>query len=133
MCKTTEEIEEAARKSVKAGKFEMLNYENNGNFEFPEIMLYLAFVHLYGACLEGSIPRGDAARIKGKLLREYRMLRGDYEKSRKLHGHMVRMWRNVSEAACLYGREPTIEHADRFFEAVYGAKRKIVKDRCLEA
>lgn len=41
----------------------------------------------------------------------------------KAEKHLADFWYKIHAAATVYMKDPTIEHADKFVEAVYGASR----------
>lgn len=46
----------------------------------------------------------------------------------RMEKHVADLWKGIEEAGHAYMKEPTIEHADKFVEAVYGAGR-LKRDR----
>lgn len=47
----------------------------------------------------------------------------------KASSNLARFWVKISDAARTYCKDPTIDHADKFVEAVYGASRLKPEDR----
>lgn len=84
----------------------------------PEQRLFLALRSLYHQKRTGIIDRETAVLEKKKLLKTFEL-----DKFRdKCGAHTVSLWKNIEEAGSLYGRDRTLEHADRFYRTVYGLK-----------
>ena len=82
---------------------------------------------LYALYRRGGISREDAAREKEKILEAYRQEGADWARSREITQAHARLWQNIEAAANRYGRERTLDHADAFVRAVYGAGVKAGK------
>lgn len=88
----------------------------------PEQRLFLSLRMLYHQRRAGIIDRDTAVREKKKLVRAF-----DYEKFQDKCGkHSVALWKAAEGGANAYGRDRTLENADRVMEAIYGVKRKEV-------
>lgn len=92
--------------------------EMPGGLTSAEQRLFLSLRMLYHQKRTGIISRETAVLEKKKLLKTFEL-----DKFRdKCGAHTVSLWKNIEEAGSLYGRERTLEHADRFYRTVYGLK-----------
>lgn len=80
---------------------------------------FIALRSLYAQLRKGEITRSQAEQDKGKLCyvldKEKRVAAAD----RQLAEQSTKMYRNIEGAANAYGRERTVENADRLYEAIY--------------
>ena len=83
----------------------------------PEQMLFQAFRWLYAYAKLVKMPPDRGRREKQALLREFDKRQCQTEHLEKTWA----MWKQIEAAANRYGRERTLEHADAFVRAVYGA------------
>lgn len=83
---------------------------------------FLALRAIYAQLRKGEITRSQAEQDKGRLCyvldKEKRAAASD----RRLTEQSVKMFRDIEGAANAYGRERSLEHADRLYEAVYRLK-----------
>lgn len=71
----------------------------------------------------GKTSKDSAAETKKSILdaRQKEIARNtEHFKAEK---HLADFWYKIHAAATVYMKDPTIEHADKFVEAVYGASR----------
>jgi len=87
---------------------------------------YQAMRYLYASYSARRIPKERAASEKRKILRQLTRALEQEELQRRAYEHTAAMWKAIEAAANRYGTERTLENADAFYEAVYGAglKRK---------
>lgn len=90
----------------------------------PERCLFYELRDIYKQHRDGTITLKEGENRKQKALRRFE--RDSYEFTQgkdilRLHGEM---WRKIEATANAYRKDPTIEHADAFLEAVYGCGRK---------
>jgi len=71
----------------------------------------------------GRISKEQGEDRKRSIFRYRQQQVDDYQARLRLSKHFADFWRKIEEAATLYNKDPTIEHADKFVEAVYGAGR----------
>ena len=80
---------------------------------------FISLRSIYAQLRKGEITRSQAERDKGKLCyvldREKRGAASD----RRLVEQSARMFKDIEGAANAYGRERTVENADRLYEAIY--------------
>ena len=80
---------------------------------------FISLRSIYAQLRKGEITRSQAEQDKGRLCyvldREKRGAASD----RRLAEQSVKMFKNIEGAANAYGRERTLEHADRLYEAIY--------------
>lgn len=85
-----------------------------------QIWLYERFRALYHQLHIGAITREVATADKRRLIGEYNKLSSENDFREKQLAHTANLWRNIEGAANEYAKDRTIEHADRFYHAVYG-------------
>lgn len=88
--------------------------------DLAEQMLFQALRRLYQYAKLVEMPKERGKQEKLAILREY-------EKRAAQVRHMEKtaaMWKEIEAAANRYGTQRTLENADAFVEAVYGAKLK---------
>lgn len=90
----------------------------------PERCLFYELRDIYKLHREGQIARTDAEKRKQKALRRFEQERNEFTKGKEILRLHAEMWRKIEATANAYRKEPTIEHADAFLEAVYGCGRK---------
>lgn len=88
-----------------------------------EQLLFLKFRYLYASAALGVIDAEQGRREKFYIL-------GAYEKDMaalRQWLHTAQLWKRIEDAGTRYAKERTTEHADAFFEAVYGMRPKGAK------
>lgn len=111
---TTEEISKFARTG---------SLPRESQLTCPERCLYFTLVNLYAEYKERKITAEQGEKEKKAAIMQYQRDTADYLRHRNLIQHYSRLWRNIELAASAYSKEPSIEHADAFLEAVYGVER----------
>ena len=79
---------------------------------------------LYAVYRAGRLSKDAAAREKAALLRELTRAREREELRDRIERKTAAMWKAIEAAGNRYGIERTLENADAFVEAVYGARLK---------
>lgn len=82
---------------------------------------------LYAKHKENRITRAMGEQEKEKLLKVFKKDSEELEFSKKFLRYQADFWKRIEEAGEKYGTEPTIENADAFMKAVYGAERKTLE------
>lgn len=85
-----------------------------------QINLFQAFRNLYDFAARVQMPRSQGTREKAEIIKTYKI----GELNEKLLESTNKMWKAIEIAAAAYCANPCVETADKFYEAVYGAKRK---------
>lgn len=85
---------------------------------------YQAMRYLYALYCRGGIPREDAAAEKGRIRGEYEIRKKQFQAVREGQTERAQFWKAIEAAANRFGRERTLENAEAFLEAVYGAGLK---------
>lgn len=83
-------------------------------------MLFQSFRRLYQYARLVHMPPEQGRMEKLALLRTYDAAAAQVRRMEKTSA----MWKDIEAAANRYGTERTLENADAFVEAVYGAKLK---------
>ena len=86
--------------------------------------LYYALRDLYAKHRENQITKEDGEKLKRKALNEYQKDCEELNYSGNFLMREAEMWKRIEFAAIKYRKEPSIENADLFLEAVYGCGRK---------
>lgn len=89
-----------------------------------EQAVYQGMRYLYAVYRAGRLSKDAAAREKAALLRELTRAREREELRDRIERKTAAMWKAIEAAANRYGTERTLENADAFVEAVYGARLK---------
>lgn len=85
-----------------------------------DILAYLSFRNLYDFAARVGMAREQGAREKAQIVDAYRINKALEE----LQDRTNRMWKRVEIAAAEYCKNPCVETADKFYTAIYGARRK---------
>lgn len=85
-----------------------------------EQLLFLQFRYLYRYARLVEMPREQGQREKAMLLKEFQKRSAHVKHMEKTDA----MWKAIEAAGNRYGIERTLENADAFVEAVYGARLK---------
>lgn len=89
-----------------------------------EQYVYLSLRHLYQQYRAGAIDRDTAKAEKQKIEAAARRAKEETEFSEKMTASTIDLWRTIEAAGCEYAKNPTIEHADALYRAVYRVGRK---------
>ncbi len=92
----------------------------------PERCLFYGLRDVYQMHKENRITRAQGEQEKEKLIKRYRKELGEFNFSKMYLLHQGKFWKAIEEAGIKYRKQPSIENADVFIEAVYGVGR--VKD-----
>ena len=90
----------------------------------PEKCLFYELRDLYAMHKENRLTKADGERMKNESLKEFKKNVEELNCSKALLRHEANMWQKIEMTAMAYRKEPTIEHADAFIEAVYGVGRR---------
>lgn len=90
----------------------------------PERCYFYAMRDIYRQFHDGSITRQDGEKSKQKALRQLQEDEAVFYQGKEIQRLHGEMWGKIEASGSLYRKEPTIEHADAFLEAVYGCGRK---------
>lgn len=85
-----------------------------------QCVLFQAFRNLYSYAKRVNMSPAQGRREKSEILKAYeinRFLEDMQEKD-------IQRWKRMELAAAEYAKNPCVETADKFYEAVYRAKRK---------
>lgn len=94
----------------------------------PERCLFYAMTDLYRKYADGKISKAAGEKLKNKLLQQFRRDKDKEAWNAKLIRHQAELWKAIELTGSAYAKEPTIEHADAFYQAVYNVPRKPKKD-----
>ena len=85
-----------------------------------QCMLFQAFRNLYDYAKRVQMPPEQGRREKHEILQAYKINRflEDVEES------TVQMWKRIEIAAANYSKFPSVENADKLYEAIYRVSRK---------
>ena len=89
----------------------------------PERCLFYAMRDLYRQNKCGEISIEDGKNLKQKALNQFRRDCAQFNYAKTIFAFHASMWKEIELAGSRYMKEPTIEHADEFVRAVYGAGR----------
>lgn len=90
----------------------------------PERCLFYTLKDLYALHRENRLTKAEGEKRKQEALTQYRKDCDDYAEIKKILRYHSALWKGIELAATKYSKEPSIENADAFMEAVYGVKRK---------
>ena len=113
---TTEEISKLAQTG---------SLPQESQLNCPERCLYFTLRNLYAEYKARKITAEQGEKGKKAALLQYQRDSADYTRYRNLILHHARLWQHIELAASAYTKDPSIEHADAFLEAVYEVKRTI--------
>lgn len=85
-----------------------------------DILAYLSFRSLYDFAARAGMAPEQGTREKAQIVDAHRINKALEE----LQDSTNRMWKRVEIAAAEYCKKPCVETADRFYAAIYGARRK---------
>lgn len=121
---TVDEIERAAMQAART---------NNPDppTDMLDAHLYLALYSLYATHYAGQLTREQAGPMKRKLVSQYNKQKSSYDFDMQMARSTAKLWREIEAAGSTYAKEPNLENADAFFQAVYHVKRKTGVDKIL--
>lgn len=90
----------------------------------PERCLFYVLKELYRDFKDGKITKYEGEQRKADAVRQFEKDCEYYEKISDVSKRFAEFWKEIEETGSEYGKNPTIENADNFFKAVYGAGRK---------
>ena len=111
---TTEEISKLA----KTGSL-----PQESQLTCPERCLYSTLRNLYAEYKDKKITAEQGEQEKKAALLQYQRDAAEYMRYREQIQHHSRLWQHIELAASAYTKDPSLEHADAFLEAVYEVKR----------
>lgn len=83
---------------------------------------FISLRFIYAQLRKGEITRSQAEQDKGRLCYVLDKEKRAADSDRRLVEQLVKMFKDIEGAANAYGRERSLEHADRLYEAVYRLK-----------
>lgn len=89
-----------------------------------EQQTYQAIRYLYAVYRAKRITQEQAAKEKATILRKLRIAQEKEALMDKAHQRAIKMWKDLETATNRYGKERTLENADKLIEAIYGVKLK---------
>lgn len=95
----------------------------------PQWLLWYRLRDVYMDYKRGSKDAQGAEAEKKRILRQYDQDCKDWMNAKDVWNHMSQFWKYVEPSAQAYAKNPTVENADRFFEAVYKVPRKTQADQ----
>jgi hypothetical protein len=112
---------------------EISKYASTGNMPdqmtCPERCLFYSLRDLYAMHKENRITRTQGEKMKQEIVKRYMDDVRVYGFADKYIKHNARLWKEIEEAGSKYRKEPSIENADAFLEAVYGVGRLKTEER----
>ncbi len=109
---------DAIRQAAYAGELP------DSNLPMPDRVLWWSLLELYGRFRDGKITQAEGERFAREIQQQYDADYSKHDLNESLIAAQAKMWQSVETAATEYAAERTIEHADKFWEAVYGCKLK---------
>ena len=86
----------------------------------PERCLFYSLRDLYALHKEKRITKAEGENRKEKLLKQYEKDCEELNYSKMFLQYQGKFWKGIENAAMRYRKNPTVENADAFIEAVYG-------------
>lgn len=86
-----------------------------------QILLFLHFRNLYDYAERTKMPPAQGRREKHEILKAYEINKALEEMQEGTNN----MWARIEIAAHNYAKSPSVETADKLYEAIYQVKRKI--------
>lgn len=85
-----------------------------------QYVLFQAFRNLYDYAKRSQMPMEQGRREKAQIMENYRInlfLEEQLEQTNK-------MWKAIELTSAAYAKDPSVETADKLYEAIYRVKRK---------
>lgn len=80
---------------------------------------FISLRHIYAQLRRGDITRSQAEHDKGQLCYELDKAKRTVAVERRMAEQSSAMFKNIEGAANAYGREKTLENADKLYAAIY--------------
>ena len=90
----------------------------------PEKLLWYELRDIYRGFKSGTVTKDEGKTRKSAAISGYNRNNKDIEQTSRIIQKNAGMWMRIEEAARAYKQNKTIENADAFMEAVYGAEFK---------
>lgn len=87
-----------------------------------QCVLFQAFRNLYDYAKRVKMPPEQGSREKQEILQAYKVNRFLEDMENKTND----MWKRIELAAAAYAKAPSVETADKLYEAIYRVKRKAI-------
>lgn len=113
---TIEEISKYASTGTRPGKA----------MNCAERCLFYELKEIYSEYRDNRITRAMGDQRKQEAVKQYQKDMEELAFARKFLQHQGKMWSAIEKAGTDYRKEPSIEHADAFIEAVYGVGRMTI-------
>lgn len=94
------------------------------NMDLAESLLFYRLRDIYTEAQAGVISNENGKKYKSQALAEYSKDRTFVDELSKMKIEQGRFWSRIETAAWEYSKNPSLETAQKFFEAVYNAKAK---------
>ena len=85
-----------------------------------QCVLFQAFRNLYDYATRVQMSPEQGRREKHEIMQAYKINRFLEE----VQESTIQMWKQIEIAAAEYAKAPSVENADRLYQAIYRAKRK---------
>lgn len=85
-----------------------------------QCVLFQALRNLYSYAERVQMPSEQGKREKQEILQAYKINRFLEE----VEESTVQMWKQIEASATEYAKAPSVENADKLYEAIYRVKRK---------
>ena len=89
-----------------------------------QCVLFQAFRNLYDYAKRVQMTPAQGRREKHQILEAYRINQFLEEIQEKTN----QMWQRIELTAAAYAKAPSVETADKLYEAIYRVKRKVIGD-----
>lgn len=93
-----------------------------------QVLLFLSFRNLYDYAKRTQMGPAQGRREKQEILKVYEINKFLEDMQEETN----RMWRRIEIASAEYAKKPSVENADKLYEAIYRAKRKIADSSHME-
>lgn len=89
-----------------------------------QCVLFQALRNLYSYAKRVQMPPEQGRREKHQIMEAYRINRFLEDMQEKTN----QMWKQIELTSAEYAKNPSVETADKFYEAIYRVKRKVIDD-----
>lgn len=86
-----------------------------------QCVLFQAFRNLYDYAKRVQMPPEQGRREKHEIMQAYKINRFLEE----VEEATIQMWKRIEASSTEYAKEPSVENADKLYEAIYRVKRKV--------
>ena len=100
-----------------------LDGKNVSGMTCAERCLFLELKEIYRDFKEKKITKQDGELRKMAAVERFKKDAEEFASSRDIYAYHAAFWKRIEAAASEYHKSPSVETADNFFKAVYGAGR----------